>query len=75
MAFLLGQDGGLAMVPVEVGLANWDETEVVTGLPEGGQVMVLPSAGQLRQSAEFRQRMERLRALPGMSSQSRRSGG
>lgn len=76
VAFLALPDGGFRPLPVVVGLRNWEESEVISGLEDGARLTVLPSAAQLRQSAEFRERMERMRAIPGMSGGSnRRSGG
>jgi HlyD family secretion protein len=75
--FVQNPDGSLAAKPVKVGLRNYEVAEIVSGAAEGEQVVLLPSATQLRSSAEFRQRMERMRGIPGMSSggSSRRSGG
>lgn len=67
VAFVAGADGSYQPVPVRVGLRNWEVTEVLDGLAEGARVVILPSAAQLRSSEEFRQRMERMRGIPGMS--------
>ncbi len=75
--FVQGPDGTLAAKQVTIGLRNYEVAEIVSGAAEGEQVVLLPSATQLRSSAEFRQRMERMRGIPGMSggSSSRRSSG
>jgi HlyD family secretion protein len=65
---------GYELRPVRVGLRNWEVTEIVSGLEPGDEVALVPSAAQLRQSAEFRDRMQRMRGLPGQS-QPRRGGG
>jgi hypothetical protein len=65
---------GYELRPVRAGLRNWEVTEIVSGLEPGDEVALVPSAAQLRQSAEFRDRMQRMRGLPGQS-QPRRGGG
>lgn len=77
VVFVQRPDGGLEARPVTIGLRNYEASEVLSGVTEGEQIVLLPSATQLRSSAEFRQRMERMRGIPGMSSggSSRRSGG
>ena len=73
--FVQNPDGSLAAKQITVGLRNYEAAEITSGAAEGEQVVLLPSASQLRSSAEFRQRMERMRGIPGMSSGgSRRSG-
>ncbi len=77
VVFVQGPDGSIAAKPITIGLRNYEISEIVSGATEGEQIVLLPSATQLRSSAEFRQRMERMRGIPGMSSgsSSRRSGG
>lgn len=74
VAFTSAPDGSLTPVRVRVGLRNWEVSEVVSGLTAGQRVALLPSAVQLRQSEEFRQRIERMRGMPGMSSSRSRQG-
>jgi hypothetical protein len=62
-----GEDAGFELVPVEVGLRNWELTEIKSGLAEGERVALVPSGGQLRQSADWRDRMQRMRGLPGQT--------
>jgi HlyD family secretion protein len=62
-------------VVVETGLRNWEMTEIVSGLAAGDRVALLPSAAQLRQSAEFRERFQRSRGLPGMGGGQQRPRG
>jgi HlyD family secretion protein len=66
VVFVQKDDGSFERILVEVGLRNWETTEILGGLTEGQKVALLPSASQLRQSAEFRERMQRMRAMPGM---------
>ncbi len=74
MVFLSGTDGTLTPTLITVGLRNWEETEVVSGLEPGVEVALVPSFSQLQTSAEFRERMQRMRGMPGVTS-TRRSGG
>lgn len=77
VVFVQSPDGSIVAQPITIGLRNYEISEIVSGATEGEQIVLLPSATQLRSSAEFRQRMERMRGIPGMSSgaSSRRSGG
>jgi HlyD family secretion protein len=62
-----GDDADFELVPVETGLRNWELTEIKSGLAEGERVALVPSGGQLRQSADWRDRMQRMRGLPGQT--------
>ncbi|HEX4955303.1 MAG TPA: efflux RND transporter periplasmic adaptor subunit [Thermoanaerobaculia bacterium] len=73
MVFLSGGDGTLTPTLITVGLRNWEATEVVSGLDPGVEVALVPSFTQLQTSAEFRERMQRMRGVPGVTS-TRRSG-
>lgn len=75
VVFVQKDDGSFERTLVEVGLRNWETTEILSGVAEGQKVALLPSASQLRQSAEFRERMQRMRAMPGMGGGSGSSGG
>jgi HlyD family secretion protein len=66
---------GYELRPVRVGLRNWEVTEILSGLEPGDRVALVPSAAQLRQSQEFRDRVQRMRGLPGQSQPRPRSGG
>jgi HlyD family secretion protein len=63
------------MKPVEIGLRNWELTEVTSGLQEGDRVALAPSGNQIRQSADFRDRMQRMRGLPGQTQGGQRRSG
>jgi len=63
------------MRPVEIGLRNWELTEVTSGLQEGDRVALAPSGNQIRQSADFRERMQRMRGLPGQTQGGQRRSG
>lgn len=53
-------------VRIMTGAANWDFTEVLSGLSEGDELIVLPSASMLRQQEQFRERMRGVSGVPGM---------
>lgn len=75
MTVIVAGNGGYEIRPVVSGLRNWEITEIVSGLQAGERVALLPSAAQLRQSQEFRERIQRVRGMPGVSSQRSRSNG
>ncbi len=75
VVFVQKEDGSFEQTLVAVGLRNWESTEITSGLTEGQKVAMLPSASQLRQSAEFRERMQRMRSMPGMGGGSGSSSG
>lgn len=64
------QDGEPVARRVEVGLTDLDVSEVIEGLDEGDQVLLLPSKDLIEAQGEFQQRIERMTggALPGMRS-------
>jgi HlyD family secretion protein len=65
------RDGGLQPVPVEVGVTDWENIEVVSGLQEGDSVALLPTASLLREQEELLRRFQRFRGsgVPGMQRQ------
>jgi hypothetical protein len=70
-----GDKPGFVMTPVEIGLRNWEVSEVTSGLQEGDRVALAPSGNQIRQSADFRDRMQRMRGLPGQTQGGQRRSG
>ncbi|MBN1824994.1 MAG: efflux RND transporter periplasmic adaptor subunit [Candidatus Eisenbacteria bacterium] len=54
------------LIRVELGLRNWNETEVLSGLEEGDRVVVTLSTGLLRQQEQMKERAERWGGMPGM---------
>ena len=50
---------GVRPVLVYTGAQTWEYTEIVSGLAEGAQVVVPPSASLAQQSQEFRERVQR----------------
>ncbi|HSG81328.1 MAG TPA: efflux RND transporter periplasmic adaptor subunit, partial [Gemmatimonadota bacterium] len=65
------RNGALTPVPVEVGVTDWENIEVVSGLQEGDSVALLPTASLLREQEELLQRFQRFRGsgVPGMQRQ------
>ncbi|HWN82667.1 MAG TPA: efflux RND transporter periplasmic adaptor subunit [Candidatus Udaeobacter sp.] len=57
VVFLVAGDK-LTATPVRIGVRNWDDTEILSGLEEGQTVAVMPSTSLLREQAQFRQRMQ-----------------
>jgi len=68
------RDGKPFAVNVDTGLTNLDYNEVLSGLKEGDQVILLPSAGLLASQARDRERMRRFSALPAGGQQEGQSG-
>lgn len=65
-------DGKPTPVRVKTGVANWDLTEILSGLSEGDEVVVLPSSSLMRQQEQFRERMRGAGGMPGMGGGTRR---
>ncbi len=65
------RDGAITPVPVRVGVTDWENIEVVSGLQEGDSVALLPTASLLRDQAQLLARYQRFRGggVPGMRSQ------
>lgn len=64
--FVRDDEGRLTLAPVEVGLSNFEYTQVVSGLEEGDRVVQVPLA--LVQQRELLERMRQRSGVPGMSS-------
>lgn len=60
-------DGKPTPTRVMTGVANWDHTQILSGLSEGDELVVLPSASMLRQQEQFRERMRGVSGVPGMT--------
>jgi HlyD family secretion protein len=58
------RDGAPAAVNVETGITDLEWNEVVSGLAEGDNVIVLPSTGLLEQQARGREMMRRFSVMP-----------
>ncbi len=68
VVFVVDQ-GKLAAREVKIGARNWDDTEIASGLTEGEHVALLPSTQLLRDQAQFRERMQQVGSVPGLSRQ------
>jgi HlyD family secretion protein len=60
---------GLQATNVETGLTDLDYSEVISGLDEGDEVLLLPSSGLVQSQQRLQQRMRQFTSLPGMSRQ------
>jgi hypothetical protein len=65
----LAQNGTFVPRVVSLGVANYDVTEVTSGLAEGDQVALVTTAMLLQAQNARQQRIKSFTALPGMSSQ------
>lgn len=54
-------------VVIQMGIQNWEVTEVLSGLREGDTVVIPPSPLIAQQFQEFRDRMQARSGLPGLS--------
>lgn len=68
-------DGKPTPIRVMTGVANWDHTQILSGITEGDEIVVLPSASMLRQQEQFRERMRGVSGVPGMTGGGARRGG
>jgi len=62
--FVETPQGRLTLAPIQIGLSDWDYTEVVAGLTEGDVVYEVPQG--LVQQSEMLQFMRQRTAMPGM---------
>ncbi|MGD2215691.1 MAG: efflux RND transporter periplasmic adaptor subunit [Gemmatimonadales bacterium] len=65
------RDTAIVPVPVQVGVTDWEDIEVLSGLQPGDSVCMLPTASLLREQAEMLERFQRFRGsgVPGMQRQ------
>lgn len=61
------RDAGLVAVNVETGITDLDYSEVVSGLSESDNVLMLPSSGLIQSQQRFQERMRRFTSIPGMN--------
>ncbi len=57
VVFVFGEDGTLESRMVMIGLTDWDNTEVVSGLDEGDRVALIGLAQLQAQREEYLERM------------------
>ena len=60
---------------IRTGVTDLDHAEVVAGLNDDDQVLILPSASLVRAQESFQQRMSGRMGIPGLSQQGNRRGG
>ena len=69
LVFALRDDEPTAL-HVRTGITDLDRTEVVFGLQEDDEVLILPSASLVRAQESFQNRMRRWNSIPGLNRQS-----
>ena len=74
MVFALRGDEPTAL-RIRTGITDLDHAEVVAGLDDDDDVLILPSASLVRAQESFQQRMSGRMGIPGLSQQGNRSGG
>ena len=52
---------------VDTGLTDLDYSEVLAGLEEDNEVIMLPSSGLVRSRQRFQEQMRQFTSLPGMN--------
>ena len=65
-----GGPGGFRPVRVDLGIRNWDDTEILSGLKEGDKVVVTLSSGLLRQQQRWENRAKQWGGMPGVKKSS-----
>ena len=63
---LLDEPGGPRAVNVTTGLTDLDYSEVLSGLAEDDEVLLLPSSGLILAQKRFQEQMRRFMSMPGM---------
>ena len=61
------RESGLVAVNVETGITDLDYSEVVSGLSESDNVLMLPSSGLIQSQQRFQEQMRRFTSIPGMN--------
>ena len=64
------RDGEPTALHIRTGITDLDRTEVVFGLDEEDDVLILPSASLVRAQESFQQRIKRWNSIPGLNRQS-----
>ena len=64
------RDGEPAALHIRTGITDLDRTEILFGLEEDDEVLILPSASLVRAQESFQQRMRRWNSIPGLNRQS-----
>ena len=73
VVFMLGDDGQLVAKQIVAGVRDWEVTQVLSGLEEGDEIVLLPSTSLLRSQAAMRERLSRRSSvIPGAGGVGRR---
>ena len=68
------RDGAPAALRVRTGITDFDRTEIIFGLSEGDQVLLLPSAALVRAQERLQRRMSRYAGIPGLNRRNQEGG-
>ncbi len=68
VVFILDAEGTMVPRRVMIGVRDWEYTEVVDGLDEGAEVVMLPSTSLLNSNQALRDRFARFNRIPGVGS-------
>ena len=68
VVFILDAEGTMVPRRVMIGVRDWEYTEVVDGLDEGAEVVMLPSTSLLNSQQALRDRFSRFNRIPGVGS-------
>ena len=63
VVFVLRADGSMEARPIVIGVRDWEVSEVIAGLGEGEEVVLLPSNSLLRSQQSMRERFARRNAI------------
>ena len=64
------RDGDPIALHIRTGITDLDRTEIMFGLEEDDEVLILPSASLVRAQESFQQRIRRWNSIPGLNRQS-----
>ena len=65
VVFVMTADNEMVARQVTIGVQDWEHTEVIAGLEDGDQVVLLPSTSLLMSQQALRERFSRFSRLPG----------
>lgn len=66
--------GAPTALRVRTGITDFDRTEIIFGLSEGDQVLLLPSAALVRAQERLQRRMSRYAGIPGLNRRNQEGG-
>jgi HlyD family secretion protein len=65
VVFVMTADGQMAARQITIGVQDWEYTEVISGLQDGDEVVILPSTSLLMSQQAMRDRFSRFSRIPG----------